>query len=58
METIECIALTIHVDLLAQFDELHLGGHVAHGPHALRHVLVVEVAILVVVKLFKGICQL
>lgn len=45
-------------DGLAQLDELHLCGHVAHGPHALSYVLVVQVAVTVVVKLLEGKVQL
>ena len=58
METIECIALTIHVDLLAQFNELHLGGHVSHGPHAVPEVFTADEAIFVLIELFESIPQL
>lgn len=45
-------------DLLGQLNELHLGGHVAHGAHALAQVLVADVAITVLVKLLEGLLQL
>ena len=46
-----CLAegLTVHVDLLRQLDELHLGGHLAHGAHTVTQVPAVDVAILVLV---------
>lgn len=46
-----CGAAAGLTDLLAQFYQLHLGGHVSHGPHALPQVLVADEAILVLVKL-------
>lgn len=52
------LPLTVHVDLLRQFDQLHLGGHVTHGPHAIPQVSAVDVAISVSVKLFEGFSQL
>ena len=58
METIENVALTIHVDLLAQLDQLHLGGHVSHGPHAVPEVFAADKAIFVLVELFESIPQL
>lgn len=45
-------------DLLAQFNELHLCGHVPHGPHALSQVFVTDVAFLVPVKLHKRLAEL
>lgn len=45
-------------DFLAEFDELHLGGHVAHGPHALSQILTADEAVPVFVKLFEGLTQL
>ena len=50
--------LTFHLDLLDDLDELHLCRHVPHGPHAVCHVFVVQVAVPIVVKLFKGHMQL
>lgn len=51
------LALTVHVDLLGQLDQLHFGGHVAHGPHAVPQVSAVDVAIPVLVKLLEGFPQ-
>lgn len=50
--------LTVHVDLLGQLDELHLGGHVAHGTHAVAQVPAVDVTILVFVKFPEGLSEL
>ena len=52
------MVLTPHLDLLNDLKELHLSGHVPHGSHALCQVLVVQVAVLVVVKLLEGLIQL
>lgn len=52
------LPLTVHVDLLRQLDQLHLGGHVTHGPHAVAQVSAVDVAVSVSVKLFEGFSQL
>lgn len=38
-------------DLLTQLYQLHLGGHVSHGPHALSQVFVADEAVLIFVKL-------
>lgn len=43
--------LTVHVDLLAQFNQLHLCWHVAHCSHAVPQVFTPDEAILVLVKL-------
>lgn len=45
-------------DLLAQFNELHLGWHVAHGPHTLPEVFVADVAFFVPVELHKCLPEL
>ena len=58
MQVRECVVLTPHLDLLNDLKELHLSGHVPHGSHALCQVLVVQVAVLVVVKLLEGLIQL
>lgn len=50
--------LTSHLDLLHDLQQLHFGGHVAHGPHALGHVFVVQVSVLVVIELLEGVLQL
>lgn len=50
--------LTVHVDLLGQLDKLHLGGHVAHGAHAVAQVSAVDVAVLVLVKFSEGVSEL
>lgn len=50
--------LTVHIDLLAQLDQLHLRGHVAHRPHAVAQVLAADETVLVLVELFEGVPQL
>lgn len=50
--------LTVHVDLLAQLYQLHLRGHVSHGPHAVAEVFTADETVLVLVKLFESIPQL
>lgn len=50
--------LTSHLDLLHYLQQLHLCRHVSHGPHAFSHILVVQVAVLVVVKLLEGLLKL
>lgn len=55
---IMCWYLTSHLDLLHYLQQLHLCGHVSHGPHAFSHILVVQISILIVVKLFEGLLQL
>lgn len=47
-------ALTSHLDMLRDLDELHLSGHVAQCPHAGAQLPVADVAIAVGVKLLKG----
>ncbi len=49
---------TVHVDLLTQFDELHLSGHVSHGSHAVPQVFAANDAVFVFIKLFEGFSQL
>lgn len=49
---------TSHLDLLDNLDELHLCWHVAHGPHAVCNVFVMDEAICIVVKFLKGLPQL
>ena len=51
-------ALTSHLDMLGDLDELHLRGHVAQCPHALAQVPVADVAIAVRVKLLEGSLKL
>lgn len=50
--------LTIHVDLLAQFDEFHFGGHVAHSSHAVSEILAADETIFIFIKLLKSFSQL
>lgn len=50
--------LTVHVDVLAQFDQLHLRGHVTHGPHQIPQILARDQPILVFVKLIESVPQL
>lgn len=45
-------------DLLTQLDELHLCGHVPHGPHTLPQVFVTDVAFFIFVKLHKCLAEL
>lgn len=49
--------LTVHVDLLGELNQLHFGGHVAHGAHAVAQVPAVDVAILILVKLSEGLSE-
>lgn len=51
-------ALTIHVDLLRQFDKLHLSRHVPHCPHEVAQIFAADIAILVLVKLIEGLTEL
>lgn len=50
--------LTVHVNLLRQLNELHLGGHVAHGAHAVAQVPAVDVAVLVLIEFSEGLSEL
>lgn len=50
--------LTVHVDLLAQLDQLHLCWHVAHCPHAVPQVFTADEAVFVLVKLLECLPQL
>ena len=52
------VLLTIHVDLLAQFYELHLCWHVAHSPHAVPQVFTADEPVFVLVKLPECLTQL
>ncbi len=54
----QTVLLTIHVDLLAQFNQLHLCWHVAHRPHAVPQVLTADKPIFVFVKLLERLTQL
>lgn len=54
----ELLSLTVHVDVLAQFYQLHLGWHVTHGPHQVAEVFAGDKAVLVFVELDKGFAQL
>ncbi len=51
-------ALTVHVYLLAQLNQLHFSGHVSHRSHAVSEVFTANEPIFVLVKLFEGIPQL
>lgn len=51
-------ALTVHVDLLTQLNQLHLGRHVAHRPHAVAEVFAANESVFVLVELFEGVPQL
>lgn len=50
--------LTVHVDLLAQFYQLHLRGHVPHRPHAVPQIFAPDEAVFVLVELLEGLPQL
>lgn len=50
--------LTVHVDLLAQFYQLHLCGHVSHSSHAVPQVFTANETIFVFVELLKCLTQL
>lgn len=56
--TKSCVKLTVHVDILAQLDQLHLRGHVAHRPHEIPQVLTADQPVLVFIELVKRITQL
>ena len=48
----------VNIDLLRQLDELRLGGHAAHGAHAVTQVPAGDVAIFVRVKFPDGLPEL
>ena len=50
--------LTVHADLLAQFSQLHLCGHVAHCPHEISQILTRDEPISVLVELKKRLPKL
>lgn len=50
--------LTVHVDPLAEFDQLHLRRHVSHRPHAVAQIFTADEAIFVFVELFERVPQL
>ena len=52
------VSLTVHVDLLAQFYQLHFCGHVAHCSHAVPQVFTADEAVFVLVKLLERLPQL
>lgn len=52
------LSLTVHVDVLAQFYQLHFGWHVTHGPHQVAEVLAGDETVLVFVELDKSFTQL
>lgn len=52
------MSLTVHVDVLAQFYQLHFSGHVTHGPHQVAEVFAGDEAVLVFVELDKSFTQL
>lgn len=52
---VDAVGLT---DLLTQFYQFHLRGHVSHGPHALSQVLIADEAVFVFVKLPESLPQL
>lgn len=52
------VLLTIHVDLLAQFYQLHLCWHVAHRSHAVPQVFTADKPIFVFVELLECLAQL
>lgn len=54
----ELVSLTVHVDVLAQFDQLHFSRHVTHGPHQVAQVFAGDEAVLVFVELNEGLTQL
>lgn len=51
-------ALTVHVDLLAQLDQLHFRGHVSHRSHAVAQIFAADEPVFVFVKLLECIPQL
>lgn len=54
-----CVAvLTVHVDLLAQLDQLHLGGHVSHRSHTVAQIFAADESVFVFVKLLECVPQL
>lgn len=50
--------LTVHVDVLAQLNQLHLCGHVAHRPHEIAQVLTGDQPVLVFIELVECVAQL
>lgn len=50
--------LTVHVDLLAQLDQLHLRGHVSHSSHTVAQIFAADESVFVFVKLLECIPQL
>lgn len=58
-EIIKCTMISLPLtDLLTEFNQLHLCGHVAHRPHAFAQILTGNEAVLIFVKLSKGFFQL
>lgn len=53
-----CAFLTVHVDLLAQLDQLHLRRHVSHSSHAVPQIFAADESIFVFVKLLECVSQL
>lgn len=50
--------LTVHVDVLAQFNQLHFCWHVAHSPHQVPQVFAADVAVFIFIELQEGFTQL
>lgn len=50
--------LTVHVDVLAQFNQLHLSWHVAHSSHQVPEVFAGDQPIFILIELFEGFTQL
>lgn len=55
---VELISLTVHVDVLAEFYQLHFSWHVTHGPHQVAEVFAGYETVLVFVELYKSFTQL
>lgn len=47
-------SLTVHVNILAQFNQLHLSWHVAHCSHQVPQVFAGDKTILIFIKFYKG----
>lgn len=49
---------TVHIDILAQFNQLHLRRHVTHRSHQVAEIFTADQSILILIKLFKRLTQL
>lgn len=48
------LMLTVHVNVLAQLNQLHFSRHVAHGSHQVPQVFAGDESIFVFIKLNEG----